>query len=71
MAVPAAPAVPGVPPAPACAPGDEFELHFIGELESPCWHLVCFSLMVCCPGVQPFLEFDRREGTSGAGSHCE
>eukprot|EP00434_Breviolum_minutum_P011680 symbB.v1.2.010302.t1/scaffold666.1/size175110/14 len=33
MAVPAAPAVPGVPPAPACAPGDEFELHFIGELE--------------------------------------
>lgn len=43
MAVPAAPAVPGVPPAPACAPGDEFELHFIGELESPGWHLMCFS----------------------------
>jgi len=27
--------VPPAPPAPPCAPGDEFELHFIGELELP------------------------------------
>lgn len=32
MAQPPAKAPPR-PPAPPCAPGDEFELHFIGELE--------------------------------------
>ena len=27
--------VPPAPPAPPCAPEDEFELHFMGELELP------------------------------------